>query len=560
MPGPTSATDLNRTGLRGKFADGLLAVLWGALVFAANNLNVLRAQFQTPSGMRALWSPREIDIAQHLAWVNAMRDALVIPNYHMPARTTAGFFCLFTWLLGQVTKLGIDAAQAYAAAQLLVSILSVYCVLACLRLFRIPGSRYFLVVLLALASVPPRALPNLWGALHGRGNSALFGFTDGFFIPGAFGVALGTLSVFAALALVTRYVLYGRRADLYATAAVAAFSGLCHPFEVFTIMAATSLTLLVTRWPSLRRAAAEALPVCVAGGLSLLPYAYLSLTVPWMSAMTRSNTEVLPDFLKLMLSLGLPAVFALVMLVARPKLLAPTDVVLQCWFVAVLAVLHIPKLPYATHAADGFSLIAALLAVRQTGELREVREWLLRHRRAAACGLAAMLAPALFAHAAYRYVIFHDALNPNSRFGQSAVALPAEGDLIRWFRGHGSAEDVVIVPTTATAWMLATAPVHTVASHWLFSGTFEAQQELRIRLYNGDWTPPQALEFLRRYGINYVVAPQGSRLQQLLGDHPRAAVFGPWTLYHLPENHMVDHLPDPEWSPFEPRSRTGAPL
>ena len=149
---------------------------------------------------------------------------------------------------------------------------------------------------------------------------------------------------------------------------------------------------------------------------------------------------------------------------------------------------------------------------------------------------------------------FRDGVKVDSPFGLSAVAPQAEVDLIRWFRLHGTSADVVIAPSSETSWMLATAPVHTVASHWLFSGNFEAQSKLRDRLYSGDWTDESAREFLGRYGVNYVVVPEGSALHRLLNGHPKVAVFGSWTLYRLAENQMATTLPDPDWSPFPAKS------
>jgi hypothetical protein len=531
----------------------LLALVLGLLWFAANNLNIVRAHLQTPPGTQALWTPREVDIAQHLAWVNGMKDAMVIPNYHMPAATAPGLFCAMTWLLGQVTRLGIEASPAYACAQMLIYVLGLYCILVGLRTFFIPRSQYLAVALLLMAAIPLRSPLNVWLALNGRGDPPLFSSADGFFVPGPLGLALGTVSVFAALALVARYVLRGRRVDLYATAVIAAVSGLCHPFEVFTIMAGTALTLLAIRWPSWRTAVADSLVVCIPGTLSVVPYLYFSLTVPWMHRITQLNTEPLPDFIRLLAGFGLPAAFVLVNLVAAPKLRAPTDVVLQCWFAAVLLVVHIPKLPWATHAADGFAWITALLAVRQLSQLSYLRQWIPLHRRTVSLACAAVLAPALFAHAGLRYLSFRDGLKLDSHFGLSAVAPQVEIDLIRWFRRHGTSRDVVIVPNPETSWMLATAPVHTVASHWLFSATYQAQGNLRDRLYSGDWSDESAREFLSRYGIDYVVVPGGSPLHHLLNGYPTVAVFGTWTLYHLPQNHMVDALPDPDWTPFPVR-------
>ncbi len=166
-----------------------------------------------------------------------------------------------------------------------------------------------------------------------------------------------------------RYVLRGRCADLYAAAAIAAFSGLCHPFEVFAIMAGKSLTLVATRSFSRGSAIADALVVCIPGTLSVVRYTYFSITTPWLYRLRQLNNEPLPDFLHLLAELGIPAAFVLVNLVVGARLRAPTDVVLQCWFAAVLPVIHTPKLFWAWHVADGFPFITALLAVRQLSQI-----------------------------------------------------------------------------------------------------------------------------------------------------------------------------------------------
>jgi hypothetical protein len=279
--------------------------------------------------------------------------------------------------------------------------------------------------------------------------------------------------------------------------------------------------------------------------LSVLPYVYFSLTVPWMRQVTAQNIYRLPDLLHLLGILGIPTAFVLVNLVIGPRLRARSDVVLQCWFAATLMVMHIPRLPWALHGADGFGLITALLAVRQISQVPYLRSWVALRPRLAIVAAVAVVAPATFVHAGVRYAVFRDALKPESPYGMSAVSRQAEHDLIRWFRRHGSVRDLVIVPNQETSWMLTTAPVHTIASHWLYSGNYGQQSKLRDNFYSGDWTDETARDFLRQYGINYVVVPEGSPVHRVLSAYPKAAHFPPLTLYHLPENHMVDRLPDP---------------
>ena len=240
----------------------LLAAAIGLFSWAASNVHVLRAHIQPPAGTQPLWTPREIDIALHLTWVNGMRNALLIPNYHLPAVTSPGLFCPLMALLGQFTKLGIDASAAYAIAELLLGIIGAYVILLCLRLFLTSRWQYVAAVVLVLAATPLLSSLTVWHALRGADDGRpIFFMGDGLFIPEPVTIALGTVSVYASLFLVTQYVLLGQRRYLYVAGLVAAISGLCHPFEVFTILGATTLTFVVLGWPRLRSALGDALIV-----------------------------------------------------------------------------------------------------------------------------------------------------------------------------------------------------------------------------------------------------------------------------------------------------------
>jgi hypothetical protein len=522
----------------------LLAVSVGLLAWAIDHLNVLHAHLHPPAGTIALWASREGDTAQHLTWAYGMRDALVIPDYHMPAVTKPALFSPLFALLGQLTKLGIDASAAYAAGQLVFAISAIYCILVCLRIFLSSRGEAAMAVLLLLAAAPLMSTLNTWRALHGEQGAPLIFVGDGLFMAGALTRLLGTASVYAALILVTRYVVSERRHYLYLAGLVTAVSGLCHPFEVFTIMAATALTFLVLRWPGLRSALMESLVVVVPGVLSLLPYLYFSFTVPWMRQITSQNIYKVPDLVHLLGILGIPTAFVLVNLVIGPRLRATKDVILQCWFAAALLVMHVPRMPWSLHTADGLCFIAALLAVRQAAEIPYLRNWVRLRPRFVALAVTAIVVPAIFVHVGIRYMLFREGVKLESPFGMSAVSSRAEHDLIGWFRRNGNVRDLVIVPTVESSSMVATAPVHVMASHWLFSGTYGKQVELRDAFYRGDWTDNEARDFLRRYGIDYVVVPDGSPVHRLLSGYAEVATFPPWTLYHLPDNRMPDDLPE----------------
>jgi hypothetical protein len=84
-----------------------------------------------------------------------------------------------------------------------------------------------------------------------------------------------------------------------------------------------------------------------------------------------------------------------------------------------------------------------------------------------ATAVLTLIAPAIVAHAGYRYILFRDGIKFKSPYGMSAVESQVEYDLIRWFRHNGSEDDLVIAPDAEISWMLATAPVHAMAPRQL---------------------------------------------------------------------------------------------
>ena len=240
----------------------------------------------------------------------------------------------------------------------------------------------------------------------------------------------------------------------------------------------------------------------------------------------------------------------MVNLITGPRLRQPSDVVLQCWFAAVLLVVHIPGMPFSMHAANGIAFLTGLSAVRQMAHVAHIRDWISNHRRLTTAICVACIVPALFAHVVFRSLKFRDALNPDSKLQFSAVA--PQRDIIShplvW--DHGTKQDCVLAPHPVTSWMLAGVPVPSVASHWLFSATYETQCRLRDKLYSGGWTEESARRFLDGYGITHVLVPEGSPLHHLLRNEVKVASFDSWALYHLAGNRLVKTLPDAEWDPF----------
>jgi hypothetical protein len=337
--------------------------------------------------------------------------------------------------------------------------------------------------------------------------------------------------VLVSLALLGSYVQSGKKWALAALGAVAGLSGLLHPFEVFTIMAASTLSLLCVEWPQFRRAATHALAVCIPGVLALLPYAYFSSHSDWMRRVTQMNHPPADKFYQILMELGIPAAAALTLLVIRPRMRKPLDVVLQSWFVATLVTLEVPGLPFRWHVVDGFAIVTALLLVRQFSTLSFLKARLTRRYAFAAAGV--VLAFSVLVQADYRYLAVRD-------FEENSCSSQDEASTLAWLRRYASPDQLVLAPLESTPWV-ATAPIHTFASHWIFGITFPEQLKLARAFYSGTENADDVQLFLQRYGVNYVVAPSDGPAIRMLDPRRRVAQVGSWFLYYFPENRMATY-------------------
>jgi hypothetical protein len=514
----------------------LITITAGIALWCINNAGILVAHWRPPAGTVPTWIPIEWDVAQHITWMNAMRNMLIIPNYHLPVITQPALFCMMTFLMAQFTRLGMGAAEVYAGFQLILYMTAANCFLSCLRIFRIPRSWVLITILAAAASTPASFGYVAWTAIASNSSPNTGVIADGLFNPGPITLTFGTVSMIVALLLLTRFVLTQQRKYLYAVGVTAAFSGICHPFEVFSIVTATVLTLALTSRGIWRNAFANSLFVVVPGLCSVLPYAYFALTVPWMTEITHYNRIQVPDILHLVLQRGAPVILVFAAMLVGMRLRKTLDVILQCWFAAILFVLHVPRLPWATHATDGLGVIAALLAVRFLCELSARVSWFSAHQIVLKTISILLIAPAVTGQIEYRYLGIRDGIRLVSAYGFSAVTPDDEPDMIRWLKQNASDKDLVIAPTDEISWMLATAPVHTYASHWLFSGRYNEQADLRGDFYKGSWKPEDARDFLRTNGITLAVIPDQSPVEPVVSGYQKAAQFRRFAIYRLPNN------------------------
>jgi glycerol uptake facilitator-like aquaporin len=506
-------------------------LLFATCLFAANNLNLVRAWLDTPVGARAMYVVRDVDIAQHLTWTNWLRDHWLVPNFHAPFLTTPGLFVPLMIGLAQFARLGADSALVYAIAQYLAYILGSYALVWCLRVCTASRAQKYATLAVIAATLPIGSFLRFTQFAMGRTHSGPLDVLvrDGFILQGPLTLTVGTVAVLLCLALVASYARTQEPARLYMAGAVACLAALLHPFEIFAIMPGATLAFFWLRWPDLRRALNESLIVCVPGIAGLLPFAYFSFRSTWVSKLA-SVDDVRPEILeRLFAELGLPTMIALVVLVVGPRLRAPSDVVLQAWFAATLIVFQVPNVNGRWHLIDGFAPVAALLLVRQFAEIQSLRDAMIRRRGLALLIGGSVLGLAMATHAVHRYVSFRDGVKSSSSPREETLA-------ISWLREHAGPAELVLAPADSAPW-IATVPIHSFASHWLFSVDYAEQARLSSDFYSGKLGVNSSC-FLRHFGVNYVIAPARSRVLGMLDTTRQVATIGKWNIYYFPENRM----------------------
>jgi hypothetical protein len=507
-------------------------LLFAIILFAANNVNLLRAWLAPPPGWKPMFVIRDPDIAQHLTWIAWMRDHWLAPDFHAPFITRPGLFSPLMLSVATIARPGIDPALVYVVAVFLTTIAASYALFSCLRIFTTSLRQAYAVLMGVFCVAPIRGYTGLVRFVAGGPHLMLDHGTDGFLLGSQLTCAVGTAGVLITLALLGAYVRSGKRVPLIGAGATTGIFAFLHPFEVFAIMTGATFAFLCLRWPRVKPAIREALFICVPGIAGVLPYAWLSRHVDWIGRAARMNSPDIGNLRGLLALLGVPAVIALAILITGPRLRKPTDILLQCWFAATIFVFNVPGLPYRNHFVDGLGVVTALLVIRQFSTVEWLRRLQQRHRSAVMAAAGILLALGIGVHAAYRYALFAEG---NQIAG--SVAPPEETGTIAWLREHAKPEELALVPPQSAPWV-ATIPMHSFASHWLFSLDYQAQLDLSREFYSGAMGEEGSRAFLRRYGINYVAVPMQSPAVQALDVRNRVSQIGSWYLYYFPENRM----------------------
>jgi hypothetical protein len=519
-----------------------------------NEAPVLRGYLAPPPGYVAGFIPQNLDCFQYQTWVSAYRRANVwlLPDYHAPWVTEPALSNPYFWFIGRTSAiLGIDPLWIYHFLYLALHIAAGYALFFALRGFTDSRLEARLALLVSFCSVPiasvlaiatfPLAKSGplhdlLWFAtrVHGRYNS------DSFFngISGSPLLLFGTVSILLCMGLLAGHLRTNSPKYLWWAGLVGAVGAFLHPFEIFIIVGAGGLALLMRRDRPLAQSIAEVARFVLPGLAGLAPHLYAPLHHAWIREAAVQSHWIPFSPPMLLALLGLPTLFCLISYAMPLGKRSVTDPLLHCWFIGVLVAFYIPWVPWAHHLLDGFFYAAAILLVRQAARSHVLRRLWVERRLLVSLSIGAWVTLSLAAHG----VSLADALAGANVPGGTAVVSTTDRDVLTWLREHAADSDLVLSPK-ASAGLFAMVPMHSFASHWLFSLTYDEQIRLSDGFYSGALDPSAANALLTGYGVRYAVVPNGSPAARYFSGPAKTVRIGSDTIYSIPNAAMRPFTP-----------------
>jgi hypothetical protein len=305
-------------------------------------------------------------------------------------------------------------------------------------------------------------------------------------------------------------------------------------------MGAGGLALAMRRDRPWTQAAREVACLVVPGIAGLAPYLYLTSRHPWLREAAIEDHGVALSPVVLVLALGFPALFCLISIVLPLGKRSVTDFLLLCWFGGSLIAVYVPGLTGWHHRLDGVKYATALLLIRQAARSDFMpRLWA---RRAAP--VSVLLAVFLLASLAVRAINLTDATSAATvAGGPSATTIPqTDLAILSWLRRHAAPDDLVLAPKARAGWY-ATVPMHSFASHWLFSLTWAEQVRLSDGFYSGAMESGAAGDLLAGFGVRYAVIPDGSPAASYFSGQTPAARVGSAAIYRVANPGMRPFVP-----------------
>lgn len=524
-----------------RWLPGLLA----ALLFLVNNLGVIHGMISPPPGYVPMGVQRNSDIAQYLTWIRALEKAWILPNYHAPWLTSRGLVVpglIPAALLARLFSLTpVVALQIFTLAGY---ILTAYALVFAYETFCRSRRQALWSLLLAVGCVPMAALPGVFRLVH---NPGLVGTSGGLieymtvsegFLHGLLTWPLltyGTCGQVLSIALLARYCNTRDRRWLGWLAGVCLLSALVHPFEICVTVVVVAVVFLQEEAP-LARNLVDLGVVLTATAIGFAPHALGALLAHWLRPIENANRHAVPTILPawLLAMLGLPSILAvMLLLLGLPKRPDRDVTILRAWFVCTLLVFYVPGVPFALHLLDGVFFAAGFLLTIQIEDLSLRYPFLTRPVFQALAALAVVWM--IFPNVTFRLKSWRDGVSVRSIEIPAGLAPVDEPAAIGWLRKNASPNDLVLATQDAAPW-IATTPIHSFASHWLFSSQQErpGDEILRTSFFNGTLPPAKAHDFLEALGVRFVVVPDASQAKLYLSEAVPRVHLTDTTVYEIP--------------------------
>jgi len=532
----------------------------GAILYFANNLDVWHGLIAPPVGYVGLGIQRNSDIAIYLTWLHGYAKGWFLPNYSAPWTTPSDFIAPGLIPVSLLQRLlGVSPVAALQIFTFVGYVFVAYAMAFAYRTFCKTRGQALWALLVALACVPIDSLPILSQLL---GSSAQYGaatgrvhfltMSDGFLrglVTWPF-LTYGTGFQALSMGLLGRYVKTGERRWMMWMALACLISTLLHPFEIF-VTATTAGIVLLRRFGPTKETVTRLGWVAAAAAVGVSPYVIQTVRSEWMHEVALANSIVLSPSL-LAGVVGAPVVLIVVLLLfGFPESRSDETVIAKTWFLVTMALFFVPGLPFALHLLDGSFVAIGLLVVMQVQELLQRRPTLAKP--VLQFVVVPLLAWSLLPHVIFRAQAWDAGVaTQNQQFAfdtcttfhgtclkPTAIAPAAEVAAVKWLGANANPEDLVLATEDASPWM-AQAPVHSFASHWLFSLLWPHPNYRNVRnaFFSGSLTVGQGHELLELIGVRWIVVPDGSAARQYLDNAAQRARLGTYAIYEVPGAHI----------------------
>jgi hypothetical protein len=313
-------------------------------------------------------------------------------------------------------------------------------------------------------------------------------------------------------------------------------SAVTHPFEIFVIVTAGSAAILLCFGLN-RKTTADVILLGGAALAGLLPYLVMTLRHQWLFDVSQANRWQPPTFLDLLRMLGPPVILALPLALFTMNVHNRTDLLLKLWVICALVGLYVPWVPHSQHLMDGLHYAVAMLVVRQLVLLRVADRLSPVARRGAVVLVGILSIDAVVAYGAYYRQSFIDGHSSNPQLLLSSVAPRDVVETIRWLSQNGAHHQLVWAsPEHAAAF--ATIPMHSFASHSVFSISFAQQQQCSKVFFKGKLSETETQQLLNHYGIHWLIVPSLNTLMYLPAGSVHRASIGQLSVWEFPSREM----------------------